>query len=208
MEEFFATSKSVAIFGGSFNPIHIGHIGIARFVYESFPDLDHVIFLPNAKTYYKQSGHGVSDEDRLAMLKLAVRELPWASVSLLEMERGGYTYTVDTLREILSVNPGLDIKFMIGADSLMYIDSWREAGEILSSVEILTAVRQTGADVLLKKKAELEAFCPNARITLLQTPEYEISSTEIRNKAACGEDLSGLVPASVADYIKTHELYR
>ena len=129
----------IAILGGSFNPIHVGHIRMAESFYKQF-GID-IVLMPNKTTYYKENRAFVSDEDRLNMLSLVAEHYPYMYFSDLEIIRGGVTHTIDTIRELKKVNISRDIYFIIGGDSLEWIDKWVDAEELISTVHFVSAIR-------------------------------------------------------------------
>ena len=208
VQEDMIRENNITILGGSFNPIHNGHVEMARCAATQY-NLEHVVFMPNKSTYYKNNDCFASDEDRINMIKLATEDYPYMSVSDMEIKRGGVTHTIDTVRELLAEDPDRKIYFIIGGDSLEWIEKWVEADELLRSVTFLTAVR--GKTDRARSKSIIEGIYSrhsDAAILLLDMKDCPISSTVIREKAERDEDLSDLVPVKVADYIKKNSLYR
>ena len=192
----------IGIMGGTLDPVHSGHICIAQAVLQALK-LDGVMLLPAGDPPHKQ--HPTLKTDRLNMARLAAQELPGMFVSDMEIMRGGTTYTVDTLRELRSSRPGTDWVYIIGADTLDVLDTWRNFAEVAKLCEF-AVVGRAEEDANPERMRELEAQY-GARFIPLGFNGPEISSTEIRRRAAAGESLEGLVPDSVADYIRRNGLY-
>ena len=197
-----------AILGGSFNPIHKGHLKMAECAHNQF-GLDDIVVMPNKTTYYKENIEFVSDENRLSMIRLAIEGMSYLSVSDMEILRGGVTHTIDTIREFERLYPGVKLYFIIGGDSLAWVDRWVSAKELLESVTFLTAVRgendiERSKDIIRRIKSEH----PKSQIELLNMEDYPVSSSGIREKIKCGEDVSDVLPDKVYDYILEHGLYR
>lgn len=196
-----------AILGGSFNPIHNAHLEMAKCVHEQL-GLNDIIVMPNKSTYYKDNNLFVSDEHRLNMIKLAIEGVPYLSVSDMEIKRGGITHTIDTVREYLCEYPGIVLYFIIGGDSLEWIDHWYEAEELLRSVNILTAVRgETDIKRTLEIINILKVKHPESHIEMLNMPNINISSSSIRENIRNGISVKGLLDEKVIEYIKNNNLY-
>ncbi|MBR6402594.1 MAG: nicotinate-nucleotide adenylyltransferase [Eubacterium sp.] len=196
-----------AILGGSFNPIHNGHLMMARCAYEQF-GLEDIVVMPNKTTYYKENRVFASDEHRLNMIRLAIEGKDYLSISDMEIKRGGVTHTIDTVREYKSIYPDIELYFIVGGDSLEWIDRWVDADELLDSMTILSAVRgktdiTRSKDIIKRIKNEH----PRSHIELLNMEHCAISSSDIREKIARGEDVKGMLPDSVYRYIKENNLY-
>ena len=197
-----------AILGGSFNPIHKGHLKMAESAHDQF-ELDDIVVMPNKTTYYKENMEFVSDEHRLNMIRSAIQDIPYLSVSDMEIVRGGVTRTIDTIREFKALYPDSELYFIIGGDSLEWVDRWVSAEELLSSVVFLTAVRgktdiKRSKDIISRIKSEH----PKSQIELLNMDDYPISSSEIREKIKIGENPSVMLPEKVYNYIVEHNLYK
>ncbi len=187
----------LGLFGGSFDPVHHGHLALARCAREQAA-LDEVWFIPAAMQPLKPHGPRASAEHRLAMLRLAIAGDPHLKVSALEIERGGVSYTADTLREICAQFPDAKLFFLMGADALHDLPNWREPVEILRLATPLV-VRRPGEPPL-----DNPALPPHEAIEM---PALDISSSDIRRRLATGESIGELVPAEVVSYIQLHNLY-
>ncbi len=198
---------TTALYGGSFDPPHLGHLAIARQVLERFA-VNRLVFIPASHSPLKDNTPTASDDDRLEMLRLATEDEPRFAVSDLELRKGGISYTVDTLRAWRQREPGTDLIFIAGMDSLLTLHAWREPLEIVRLCQFVT-FRRPGFP--LPSPEELKLPPDTARQLLAQVidgPLLDISSSAIRIRAAGGESLSGLVPSPVAKYISANNLYR
>ncbi|MCM1183775.1 MAG: nicotinate-nucleotide adenylyltransferase [Roseburia sp.] len=191
------------IMGGTFNPIHNGHLAIAQSAYETV-GLDKVLFMPSGNSYMKK--HVLALSKRLDMVRLAIREYPWFELSLVEAEREGNTYTCETLQQLTRENPEVSYYFIMGADSLFHIEEWREPERIFSMAALVCAVREDYGLERLRRKGE-ELARRGAEIVYLNTPKIPISSTQIRARVRGGLSISELVPERVAEYITQEHLY-
>ena len=197
----------IAILGGSFNPIHLGHIRMAEAFYTQF-GID-IVLMPNKTTYYKENKVFVSDKDRLNMLSLVAEQFPYMYYSDLEIIRGGVTHTIDTIRELRKADYTRNIYFLIGGDSLEWIDKWVDAEELLSTVHFVTAVRgDTDLDRTKTIIKRLRDEYPKSRISILDMEDTPISSSDIRKRLENGLDISGLVPDYIRDYISENNLFK
>ena len=170
--------------------------------------LDRIVFMPNKTTYYKENDTFAPDEDRLKMIELAIKDYPYMSCSDMEIVRGGITHTIDTVRALKEEDSERGIYFIIGGDSLEWVDKWVEADELLRSITFLTAVRgETDRARSLEIIERITSEHPDADIRLLNMEDVPISSSVIREKLNAGEDISGMVPEEVEEYIYRKGLY-
>jgi nicotinate-nucleotide adenylyltransferase len=222
------SAPRIGIFGGSFDPVHYGHLELARACYEQ-ADLDEVWFTPTAIQPLKHGGPQAEDADRVEMLRLAIESFATESsepggahhrgamvgprlsqfncrVCTLEIDRGGYSYTVDTLRQIHEELPEAQLFFLMGADALRDVPSWKEPAEIFRLATPLVVGRAG------EPAPELSAILPICTVEnqprQIEMRPMNISSSEIRRRIAASETLEGLVPQAVADYIAARGLYR
>ncbi|MBQ6570583.1 MAG: nicotinate (nicotinamide) nucleotide adenylyltransferase [Clostridia bacterium] len=194
----------IGVFGGSFNPIHKGHINLCEIAAKA-AGLDRIILIPAAVSPFK-TGYSVSDSDRLQMCRLAVEDLPLFSVSDIELARGGVSYTVDTLALLKKEYPHDELYLIVGADSFLTLDKWKDSGEILRLAAVCTMPREdVGIDELEGYKKKLEAL--GGRVVIARAKPYDLSSTEVRGLAAHGIDVTPLTGERVAAYIKNNRLY-
>ncbi len=197
-----------ALFGGSFDPVHNGHLAVARQVAERY-GVGRLWFVPAAISPLKRGRMTASDEDRLAMLRLATAGDGRFGVTDCELRRGGVSYTVDTLRQWRTLHPGDEIVFVAGMDSLLTLSRWKNYAEITDLCRFVTFVRPGYSR--LPRPADLGLPGPLAERLLADVFEGElndVSSSDIRSRVAQGLPLAGLVPPVVADYIAARGLYR
>lgn len=196
--------KKVGIMGGTFNPIHNGHIIMAQKAYEQFA-LDKVLFMPSGHSYLKTNV--LDTTKRVDMVKLAIKDYPYFSLSLMEVERGGNTYTCETLQELKSKNPDTSYYFIVGADSLLYMEHWKNPADIFALATILCAVRDDyDRKTIEQKRIYLQERFP-ADIRFIDMPKIEISSTQIRSAVKNHASVTEWVPKEVADYMAKEHLY-
>lgn len=198
--------KKIGIMGGTFDPPHVGHLAMAEYVREEL-ELNQVWFIPTGKIPHKDSRETAASADRLAMVELAIAGNPWFRIESLEVENGGYSYTFETLEKIKTAYPEADLTFIVGADSLDYMECWREPERIFRLCTV-AAVNRMGFDkeqMAQKQAALAEQF--GARIQRVDMPLIGVSSTEIRERIRQGRSVRYLVRDEVLAYIKTHDLY-
>lgn len=198
--------RKIGIMGGTFNPIHFGHLLLAETAYHQF-ELDEILFMPTKNPYYKKLTSNVTEEDRVAMVKLAIENNAHFHFSGEELKREGATYTVETLRNLTRKNPETEYYFIMGADSLYHIESWKEPDEILKMAVILVAGRGGGPSSSLNSQIEYIENKYDASIFSLNSPMLEISSNDIRRRLRSGESIRYLLPHEVSEYIYAHQLY-
>ncbi len=195
------------ILGGTFDPVHLGHLALAGAARDELR-LDGVVFVPAGRPVFKTERPVTAAAHRLAMLELAVAGHEGFTISTLELERPGPSYSVDTVAALLGeMAAGDELYFIIGADGLAGLPRWHQPQRLLSMCRLAAAPRPGFAAGDL---AALERRLPGitARVVWLKGPDMDISASDIRRRAARGETLGGLVPAPVADYIKEHKLYQ
>ena len=204
--DYLNDTGDIAILGGSFNPIHNGHIAMADAAHDMCKT--DVVLMPNKTTYYKDNKVFASDEDRLSMVRFAAEERDYLMYSDMEIKRGGVTHTIDTIRFLKGVNPDRRIYFIIGGDSLEWIDRWVDAEELLESITVLTAVRgatdRNRSEEIIRK---IKDTIPVSDIRLLDMNSMEISSTDIRKRAQENKSLRDLVPEKIEAFIKEKNIY-
>lgn len=194
--------RSIGLLGGSFDPVHLAHIRLARAALHEL-GLDEVQLLP-ASQPWQRGALKASPTQRLAMLEIALRNEPGLRVNSIEIERGGKTYTIDTLRQLPE---GPEYIWILGADQLANFCSWHQWQAIAARVRIAVA-RRPGADAYAPP--ELQALLDHLQRPLLQLPfaPMPISASAIRERLAKGESIQGLVDPAVAQYIENQQLYR
>jgi nicotinate-nucleotide adenylyltransferase len=196
--------------GGTFNPIHNGHLILAQEAKEQF-QLDEIWFLPSKRQPHKDSGELPEDEIRLAMLQAAISDNPSFTISMLEMQRDDkkLTYTFDTMVELKEKYPEIEFSFIIGEDSLVQLHKWYHFEDLLKGMIFLVAPRPGQAKMEeMKKIAEEYEKKYHARIGIIDMPMMEISSTAVREKAADGKSVRYYLPECVETMIRTKQIYR
>lgn len=200
-------STALGIFGGSFDPVHNGHLALARACQEQAA-LDEVWFTPTAIQPLKQQGPQATNADRVEMLRLAIDNGPASNwrVCTIEIDRGGKSYTIDTLRQLHEELPTTTIFFMIGSDAIRDVAHWKEPREIFRLATPLVVHRAGEPEPDL---ATLSTLCQaDTQPQVVRMKPVDVSSTEIRRRVHRGESIDGLAPAAVARYIAEHGLYR
>jgi nicotinate-nucleotide adenylyltransferase len=208
-----ARPRSLGILGGTFNPPHLGHVAVARHAREELA-LERVLLVPAGSPPHKPAGEDPGAEHRLRMCQLVVESVEGLTVCPLELERGGPSYTVDTLRAIHASHPDAELTFIVGADTATTLASWRDPVELLGLARLAVAARVgSGRERVLDTVSSLvgtdaaRAGSP-PRVDFLEMPLVEVSSSMVRERAALGQPLDGLVGAGVARYVAAHGLYR
>jgi nicotinate-nucleotide adenylyltransferase len=186
----------VGLFGGSFDPIHHGHLIVGRAVAETL-GLDELRFMPAGEQPFKRGRHVASAGQRAAMVALAVAGEAGLAVERCEVDRPGPSYTVDTLRALRSREPGQDFTLVVGADATRELDQWREAAALPALAHIV-AVARPGAPRPASALVE----------RVVEVPAVDLSATQIRRRVAEGRSIRYLVPDAVAEFIASHGLYR
>lgn len=194
--------RRVGIMGGTFDPIHHGHLVAASEV-QSWFDLDEVIFVPTGEPWQKADREVSPAEHRYLMTVIATAANPRFEVSRVDIDRSGPTYTIDTLRELTALRPDADLYFITGADAMAALLTWQDHEELFKLAHFVGCTRP-GHELT---DTSLEGL-PRDRITLVEIPALTISSTDCRNRVESGEPVWYLVPDGVVQYIGKHELYR
>lgn len=197
----------IGIMGGTFNPIHYGHLLICEHIREEF-SLEKVLFVPAKIPPHKGSDGLIGTEHRMAMVELAVSSNPWFELSDVEMKMEGPSYTVETLK-ILTEEYGKDNRLcmIIGADSLVQFSTWKRYEEILRMADLIVARRPDTNNRLLDMTIDRLREEHGARIHVSSTDIYDFSSTRIRNRVKNGLSVKYMVPETVERYILEHGLY-
>ncbi len=203
----FESYKKIGILGGTFNPVHMGHLLMAEYARE-IADLDVVILMPSGKSYMKAGTGVLSGEERMHMLQLSVEDNPFFMTSDMEIRREGNTYTYETLLQMKKITPSSEIYFIVGADSLFNMEHWVKPDIIFANCTILAAGRNNATkEELETKKLDLEKRF-NAHIILMDFPEIEISSSEIRKNVGDKKSIRYMVHDRVLEYIQEKGLYQ
>lgn len=199
--------KKIGILGGSFDPIHNGHLTIAQSAYQDF-NLDEIWLIPAGNSPNKDSTKMTNAVVRAKMTALAVKDIPYFKLSTYEVDKEGTSYTYLTLIDLKKQFPDIDFYFIMGADSLDYFETWKHPEIICQKAVILVAVREEMDLTGIKEKIEQIKKMFHAEIYSLSCPKIDISSSEIRANMRTGKDISNMVPQAVADYIREHKLYK
>jgi nicotinate-nucleotide adenylyltransferase len=211
---------TVGVLGGSFDPVHRGHIALAGHALRQL-GLDSVLLLPCADPPHKPDRALAARHHRLEMLYLAAEDRRGLKVSTFELAQGGVRFTIDTLRSLRSGPPSVDPIFLCGSDALADVSSWREHEALLAEFDFAAVVRpdDTGnardkgwPDAVTRRVAPLPAagvsgLGAGGHVYCLDVPAIAVSSSLVRTRLACGQSVSDLVPARVARYIQRHRLY-
>jgi len=207
MEHIMMTLRRIGIFGGTFNPIHNGHLLIAEAAREEY-GLERVIFVPASHPPHKQRSDIAPNSWRYDMVRLAVADNPFFFVSDVELLRSGPSYTVDTLRYFHEVYQGqAEFYFIMGTDTLLDLPTWKYADELIALTHFLSALRpryRTDLSVLTTRFGQQT----QEKIHFLHTPEMEISATDLRQRFATGRSTRYLLPVAVQEYILANHIYR
>ena len=187
--------------GGTFDPIHHGHLVAASEVQAWF-DLDEVVFVPTGQPWQKQERQVSAAEDRYLMTVIATASNPRFWVSRVDIDRSGPTYTIDTLRDLHQELPDAELYFITGADALSDIFTWRDADELFELAHFVGCTRPG----FLMDPTTLNGI-PGERVTIVEIPALAISSTDCRNRHMAGEPVWYLVPDGVVQYISKYNLY-
>jgi len=186
--------KKVCIFGGTFNPPHIGHLIMANEVYHAV-GFDEVRFMPNATPPHKEAPQLATGEQRKRMLELAIETIPYFHIESYEIDHGGMSYSYETMAELQKLEPHTQFSFLIGADMIAYLDKWVKVDELLKIVQ-LVGVRRPG----FEEHSEFP-------VTLVDAPLIDLSSSMLRNRFKEGKDVTMLIPENVQAYIRQEKLY-
>lgn len=198
--------KKTGIMGGTFNPIHNGHLALARKAREQFA-LDEILFIPCGEPYMKAAQKIPSGQIRAEMTALAIREEAGFSLSTIEIDHPGNTYTYETLERLKQETPDTEFYFILGADNLFQIPKWAKPERIFANCRLLAAVRDDKTVANMEAQIKYLEQTSQAVIFLLKTECMDISSSEIRRKVADGVSIEADVPASVRAYIEEKGLY-
>ncbi len=196
-----AAPRRIGVMGGTFDPVHHGHLVAASEVQAWF-GLDEVVFVPTGEPWQK-GGRTVSPaEDRYLMTVVATASNPRFWVSRVDIDRDGPTYTIDTLRDLSEALPGAELYFITGADALGNIFTWRDAEDLFALAHFVGCTRP-GYDLA----PEMLDGIPSERVTIVEIPALAISSTDCRARTASGDPVWYLVPDGVVQYITKYDLY-
>ena len=187
----------IGVLGGSFNPPHIGHLVVASDAFEAL-ELDRLLIVPASANPLKGIGaSGATAEERLEMVRLTFGGDPRFEVSSMELERGGLSYTVDTLEALTALHPGVELTLLLGMDSLRTMDRWKRPDRIRELARLAVLSRSGNDD---------HAVPPG--VTVVTARRVDVSASEIRSRVAAGKSVRGFVVESVERFISAAELYR
>lgn len=205
--------KRIGIMGGTFNPIHNGHLAIAEQAREQFL-LEKVLFIPSGVPYMKDLQAVLPVQTRCEMTAAAITGKPYFELSDIESsdaEQGKNTYTYETMQKLRCIDPEADYYFILGADSLRDIENWKQPELIFQNCTILVAVRGEDTETSLQEKlaGQIQYLQEkyHASIAMLKMEGMELSSTQIRRCIQEGKSIQNMVPEAVAAYIHKHHLY-
>jgi len=191
---------NIAVYGGTFNPPHYGHLIVAESVAETLR-LGKVIFVPTNRPPHKGVLGLAPAADRLAMTKIAIEGNDRFELSGIEVARGGLSYTIDTLRAVAAVHPGTRLKLLIGADNIFDFEGWRSPNDILDIADLV---------VMTRPGYEVQKSRPGFPLhaALVTVPQVGISGSDIRRRVKFQQSIRYLVPPAIEEYIRRHALYR
>jgi nicotinate (nicotinamide) nucleotide adenylyltransferase len=198
--------NKIGIMGGTFNPIHYGHLFLAENAYEQ-AGLDKVLFMPSKNPPHKAKPSLVTEQQRVDMIKLAIDDNPHFEISDLELLREGMTFTADTLEELVQINPDKEYYFIVGADSLFMMQNWYKPQSVFDHCVVLAAGRDHAEEATISKQIELLEHTFGARILYVKMPTIQIASAQIRERLQCCRSVRYYVPDAVEEYISRNHLY-
>lgn len=198
--------KKTGIMGGTFDPIHFGHLLLAQQALEEL-DLDEVVFMPSGNPYMKNASHVLDRKTRMEMTALAIEGHPYFRLSSMEADREGPSYTSDTLTILRRENPDCSYYFIVGADSLCSMETWKDPEQIFQNCTVVAAVRGEKTKEQIQKTAKHLTSKFKARIQILPSRCVDLSSTEIRERISKGKSVRYMLPEKVLEYIYRHGLY-
>lgn len=198
--------SKIGIMGGTFDPIHIGHMQLAKQALREY-GLDKILFLPTHIPWMKKNRQVTKENHRLEMVRLAIEGIPDYELSLVEMEAGGNSYTYQTLETLKKRCPEDKFYFILGADSLLSMEKWAHPEKIMENAAILAAVRDDCDKKMLMKQKHYLTEKYHGQIFLLDMPPIDISSTKIRNEFYANPGIEKMLPEKVSAYIRKNHLY-
>jgi len=187
----------ICLFGGSFDPVHNGHLLVAAAAHEELP-ADRVVFIPAWQSPFKPGSKPAPPARRLQMLRIALADRPWCEVDEIELRRGGVSYTIDTLRAYAAHCSGEKLFYLVGADNLAQLGQWRESAELARLAEFV---------VVPRPGAKPPQAPPGFKVSMLRGFPMAVSSSQIRERVRAKLPISGLVPRGVEEAIRNNGLY-
>ncbi len=200
--------RRVGIMGGTFDPIHYGHLFIAECARHKY-NLERVLFIPSGQPVHKRRTDILDPVHRLQMTRLAIESNPFFLLSTIEVDRSGPTYAVDTLEQLHKESGGLnDFFFITGVDAILEILTWKDVARVFELCRFIAVTRPGYSFTAMNRILETLTAAQRAGIHIHETSGILISSTEIRERVRSGEPVKYLLPESVEKYIEVHKLYR
>lgn len=196
---------NTAVFGGSFNPIHLGHVKLALAA-KKVASLDRIILIPTGITPHKSNDEMVDSYHRLQMCRLACSDFDYIEVSDIEINREGKSYTYQTLNSLKEIYPDDSFYMIVGSDMYLTLQSWKHADSFLKGLNIISDFRNNAESNIMQRQSKLLEKS-GARSFFIDKPVMDVSSSDIRSKLKNKEDVSSLLDPKVLDYIKKHNLY-
>lgn len=197
----------IGIMGGTFNPIHLGHLVLSEYIRDEM-GLDKIIFIPTGNPPHKDSSKIISGVHRKAMVELSIEDNSYFTLSDIELERTEKSYTIDTIHELKNMYKDDSLIMIIGADSLMDIERWREPSKLLNAIDIIVADRVLRDEEDVVEEIARLNLKYSVGIRYFHTPLIEISSTQIRDRSNNGKSIKYLVKKEVYNYILENNLYK
>jgi nicotinate-nucleotide adenylyltransferase len=194
----------IGILGSAFNPPHLGHLALAQEALWQL-ELSEIVLMPTGEAPHKRIVDDPGREQRLAMTRLAAADDPRFSVSTLEVDRDGPSYTYETLELLAEERGDTELVFVMGADAAIGLESWREPGRVVELARLAVARRSGVSEA--EVAAVLRSLGADGRSTILEMPQFGVSSSSVRERAAAGRPLRYLVPESVARFIEEKGVY-
>lgn len=198
--------RKIGVFGGTFDPIHIGHMSIAEEVRKKL-GLEEIVFVPTGQPVFKEHLNISGAQHRLEMVILATAAIPYFNISTIELERPGPSYSIDTIKELKSrLYVKTELYLIVGLDALNELTSWKQP-ELLLQLSYIVCVKRAGyKDVNLKY---LESKVPGAqkKVIMIDINPINVSASDIRQRVACGLNIEGMVPDEIEKYIRENGLY-
>lgn len=198
---------AIGLMGGTFNPIHMGHLLIGEYIREEW-DLDRVIYIPSANPPHKTGGDVIDADNRMRLVELAIWDNPNFQLSDIEFRREGYSYTIDTIRQMSIEYPYEKLYFIIGTDTLFELETWRNFQEIAKEIEFIMYGRGTHGETAVENKLEYLREEYDLRIHRSKGPEVEISSTQIRDRIRRGLSIKYMIPNALIEEIRRESLFK
>lgn len=200
--------RRVGIMGGTFDPVHNGHILLGKQAYGEYL-LDEIWYMPSRQPPHKRDHQIADGNDRLNMLRLATQDIPCFSVSDFEMKRKGTTYTAQTMELLRREYPDVKFYFIIGADSLFQLETWYQPEKVMALTSFLVSEREYESHgITMAQQIQRLKDKYHADIQILHNREVDIASAEIRRRVFEGKSIMQDVPELVAEYIESHQLYK